>query len=63
MKGIRWDCLGPHSSPIPAGGQTGAALGVSAYVVKPVDFEQLVDAIKQAEMFWAVINEPPPQIA
>jgi CheY-like chemotaxis protein len=35
-------------------------LGVNAYVVKPVGFEQFVDAIKQTGMFWAVINEPPP---
>jgi CheY-like chemotaxis protein len=34
-------------------------LGVNAYVVKPIDFEQLVDAIKQLGLFWAVINEPP----
>ncbi|HEY6239649.1 MAG TPA: response regulator [Burkholderiales bacterium] len=36
-------------------------LGVNAYVVKPVGFQQFVDAIKQTGMFWAVINEPPPQ--
>ncbi len=36
-------------------------LGVNAYVVKPVGFPQFVDAIKQTGMFWAVINEPPPQ--
>jgi CheY-like chemotaxis protein len=35
-------------------------LGVNAYVVKPVDFKQFADAIKQTGMFWAVINEPPP---
>ncbi len=35
-------------------------LGVNAYVVKPVGFQQFVDAIKQTGMFWAVINEPPP---
>jgi CheY-like chemotaxis protein len=38
-------------------------IGVNAYVVKPVGFERFVDAIKQAGMFWAVINEPPPQKA
>ncbi|HTF13102.1 MAG TPA: response regulator [Burkholderiales bacterium] len=36
-------------------------LGVNAYVVKPVGFQQFVDAIKQTGMFWAVINEPPPE--
>jgi len=35
-------------------------LGANAYVVKPVGFQQFVDAIKQTGMFWAVINEPPP---
>jgi CheY-like chemotaxis protein len=35
-------------------------LGVNAYVVKPVGFQQFVEAIKQTGMFWAVINEPPP---
>ena len=36
------------------------ALGVNAYVVKPVDFSQFLDAVKQVGMFWAVINQPPP---
>lgn len=35
-------------------------LGVNAYVVKPVGFEQFTDAIRQLGMFWAVLNEPPP---
>jgi len=35
-------------------------LGVNAYVVKPVGFQQFVEAIKQTGMFWAVVNEPPP---
>jgi CheY-like chemotaxis protein len=34
-------------------------LGVNAYVVKPIKFHQLVDAIKQLGLFWAVLNEPP----
>jgi DNA-binding response OmpR family regulator len=33
-------------------------LGVNAYVVKPVDFHEFVDAIKELGIFWAVINEP-----
>jgi CheY-like chemotaxis protein len=36
-------------------------LGVNAYVVKPVDFTQFVDAVKQVGAFWAVLNEPPPE--
>jgi CheY-like chemotaxis protein len=35
-------------------------LGVNAYVVKPVDFHEFVNAIKELGFFWAVINEPPP---
>jgi CheY-like chemotaxis protein len=35
-------------------------LGVNAYVVKPVDFHDFVNAIKELGVFWAVINEPPP---
>jgi CheY-like chemotaxis protein len=36
-------------------------LGVNAYVVKPVVFQEFVDAIKLTGNFWAVVNEPPPQ--
>jgi CheY-like chemotaxis protein len=35
-------------------------LGVNAYVVKPVDFHEFVEAIKELGVFWALINEPPP---
>jgi CheY-like chemotaxis protein len=35
-------------------------LGVNAYVVKPVDFHQFVNAVKELGVFWAVTNEPPP---
>ena len=35
-------------------------LGVNAYVVKPVGFQEFVDAIRQTGNFWAVVNEPPP---
>ena len=35
-------------------------LGVNAYVVKPVDFHEFVNGIKELGVFWAVINEPPP---
>jgi len=36
-------------------------LGVNAYVVKPVDFKQFVEAVKQIGSFWAVLNELPPE--
>ena len=35
-------------------------LGVNGYVVKPVKFQQFVDAVKTLGLFWAVLNEPPP---
>jgi len=35
-------------------------LGVNAYVVKPVDFHEFVNAIRELGVFWAVINQPPP---
>lgn len=38
------------------------ALGVNAYVVKPVDFKEFVDAVKNVGMFWAILNEQPPAI-
>jgi len=37
-------------------------LGVNAYVVKPMDFEQFVTSIKEVGFFWAIINEPPPGV-
>lgn len=35
-------------------------LGVNAYVVKPVDFHEFVNGVKELGLFWLVINEPPP---
>ena len=42
---------------------TSYQLGVNAYVVKPVDFHEFVNAIKELGVFWAVINAPPPGTA
>jgi CheY-like chemotaxis protein len=39
---------------------TSYKLGVNAYVVKPVDFHEFVNAVKELGVFWAIINEPPP---
>jgi CheY-like chemotaxis protein len=36
-------------------------LGANAYVVKPVDFKDFIDAVKEVGIFWAVINELPPE--
>jgi CheY-like chemotaxis protein len=35
-------------------------LGVNAYVVKPVEFDDFMGAISDLGVFWAVLNEPPP---
>jgi hypothetical protein len=35
-------------------------LGANAYVVKPIDFVQFVEVIRQVGLFWAVVNQPPP---
>jgi CheY-like chemotaxis protein len=35
-------------------------LGVNAYVVKPLEFEEFVTAVSRLGAFWAIINEPPP---
>lgn len=35
-------------------------LGVNAYVVKPVEFGEFIEAVRLLGGFWAVLNEPPP---
>ncbi len=35
-------------------------LGVNAYVVKPVDFGEFMNAVEKLGVFWAIVNEPPP---
>ncbi len=35
-------------------------LGVNSYIRKPVDFNQFAEAIKHLDLYWLVINEPPP---
>jgi CheY-like chemotaxis protein len=34
--------------------------GTNAYVVKPVDFHEFVEAVRKLGLFWAVVNHPPP---
>lgn len=36
-------------------------LGANAYVVKPVDFSDFIKAVKQTGVFWALLNEQPPE--
>ena len=35
-------------------------LGVNAYIVKPVQFQEFIAAVKLLGAFWAVVNQPPP---
>jgi two-component system, response regulator len=34
-------------------------LGVNSYIVKPVDFQQFNDAIRQLGLYWMVVNQAP----
>lgn len=34
-------------------------LGVNAYIVKPVDFDNFVNTVTQLGLFWLVHNQPP----
>jgi two-component system, response regulator len=34
-------------------------LGVNAYIVKPVDFDQFAKAVADLGLFWMVLNQPP----
>ena len=35
-------------------------LGANSYVVKPVDFRQFNDAVKQVGLYWMLLNQKPP---
>lgn len=37
-------------------------LGVNAYVVKPVEFDKFLRAVRDLGLFWVLINEPPPAV-
>jgi len=34
-------------------------LGVNSYIVKPVDFEQFTEAMRQIGLYWLLLNQPP----
>jgi two-component system, response regulator len=34
-------------------------LGVNSYIVKPVDFDQFTEAVRQLGLYWMLLNQPP----
>jgi two-component system response regulator len=34
-------------------------LGVNSYIVKPIDFDQFVSAMRTLGMYWLLLNQPP----
>ncbi len=36
------------------------SLGANSYIQKPVDFNKFVEAIRQLQLYWMVLNEAPP---
>jgi two-component system response regulator len=38
----------------------GYASGANSYVVKPVDFTQFAESIRQLGLYWILVNQPPP---
>jgi two-component system, response regulator len=38
---------------------TGYSLGANSYIVKPVDFNNFVNAVNQLQLYWMVLNEVP----
>jgi two-component system response regulator len=34
-------------------------LGVNSYIVKPVDFEQFTESMRQLGLYWVLLNQPP----
>jgi two-component system, response regulator len=37
-------------------------LGVSSYIVKPIDFDKFVETVRALGFYWVLLNEPPPSL-
>jgi len=34
-------------------------LGVNSYIVKPIDFEQFTEAVRDVGLYWLLLNQAP----
>ena len=34
-------------------------LGINSYIVKPLDFDQFSEAVRQIGCYWLLLNQPP----
>ena len=39
----------------------GYDLGANSYVRKPVNFNEFIEAVQNLQVYWLLLNEPPPQ--
>ncbi len=40
---------------------TGYKLGLNSYILKPVDFDQFTEAVRNLGVYWLAINQTPPR--